>query len=84
MEHERQPSSPQRGDKDIPWRLVLWGAVAVYAVIFLLLNADRQDVNFVFFTVRTRQIWLILISMALGAVLASILPRWWRSRRDKR
>jgi hypothetical protein len=81
VENERHQSSPSRDVRDIPWRLVLWGAVAVYTVIFLLLNSDRQDVNFVFFTVKTRQIWLILISMGLGAVLGSILPRWWRSRK---
>jgi len=65
------------------WKLVLWAAIAIYAVAFLLLNSGRQDVDFVFFSVRTRQIWLILLSMGLGAVLASILPRWWRSRRTK-
>jgi len=66
------------------WKLILWGALALYAALFLLVNSDKSDVNFVFFTVRTRLIWLILLSMALGAVLASILPRWWRSRRARR
>lgn len=80
MAHQPQ-RDPSPGEGGIPrWKLVLWGAIALYAVIFLLVNSERQDVNFVFFTVRTRQIWLILISMALGAGLASILPRWWRSR----
>ena len=62
------------------WKLVLWAAIAIYAVAFLLLNSSKQEVSFVFFSVNTRLIWLILLSMALGAVLASILPRWWRSR----
>jgi uncharacterized integral membrane protein len=61
---------------------VLWGAVALYAVVFLLVNSDRSDVNFVFFTLRTRLIWLILLSMALGAFLGWVGPRWWRSRRE--
>ncbi|HET7367420.1 MAG TPA: LapA family protein [Gaiella sp.] len=69
-------------DAGIPrWKLVLWAIIAVYAVAFLLLNSSKQEVSFVFFSVNTRLIWLILLSMALGAVLASILPRWWRSRR---
>jgi hypothetical protein len=63
------------------WKLVLWAAVAIYAVAFLLLNSSKQEVSFVFFSVNTRLIWLILLSMGLGAVLASILPRWWRSRK---
>ena len=75
------PQRQRSRTESIPrWKLILWAAIAVYAVIFLLVNSGREDVNFVFFTVKTRQIWLILISMGLGAALASILPRWWRSR----
>jgi uncharacterized integral membrane protein len=58
-------------------------AIAVYTIVFLLLNDERTDVSFVFFTVRTRLIWLILLSMLLGAALAEILPRWWRGRRSR-
>jgi uncharacterized integral membrane protein len=81
-----QPNKSTRagGDEGIPWKLVLWGAIALYAVIFLLVNSKRSDVNFVFFTVRTRLIWLILLSMALGAVLGWVGPRWWRSRRERK
>ena len=83
MADERQVD-PARDPGGIPrWKLILWGALALYAVLFLLVNSDKSKVNFVFFTVNTRLIWLILLSMALGAVLASILPRWWRSRRAK-
>lgn len=72
---------PSKRDGGIPWKLVLWGAAALYALVFLLVNDERQDVSFVFFTVRTRLIWLILLSMALGAALATFGPRWWRGRR---
>ena len=79
---DEQQVEPARDKDGIPrWKLVLWAVVAVYAVAFLLLNSSKQEVSFVFFSVNTRLIWLILLSMALGAVLASILPRWWRSRR---
>ena len=67
--------------RQIPWKIVLWAAIAVYAVLFLLLNDEKQSVSFVFFTVNTRLVWLILLSMALGAALALIGPRWWRSRK---
>lgn len=60
---------------------MLWAAIALYAVLFLLLNGKKQTVNFVFFTVNTRLVWLILLSMALGAALALVGPRWWRSRK---
>jgi len=80
---------PPRGDhsehrpREIPWRLVAWVAIALYTVVFLLLNDERTDVSFVFFTIRTRLIWLILLSMLLGAGLAEILPRWWRGRQKR-
>jgi uncharacterized integral membrane protein len=69
--------------REIPWKVVGAVALAVYAVVFLLLNDERQDVSFVFFTVRTRLIWLILLSMALGGALTVVVPRWWRSRKDR-
>lgn len=78
-----QRPQPDTSPRDIPWKLVLWVAIAAYAVVFLLLNDEQQDVSFVFFTVRTRLIWLILLSMALGAALAVVGPRWWRSRRSR-
>ena len=82
MADERQVTAS--GSEGIPrWKLVLWAAVAVYAVAFLLLNSSKQEVSFVFFSVNTRLIWLILLSMGLGAVLANILPRWWRGRRAR-
>ncbi len=82
---EPSESTPPAGrEEGIPWKLVLWGAIALYAAIFLLANSRRSDVNFVFFTVRTRLIWLILLSMALGAVLGWVGPRWWRGRRERK
>ena len=59
---------------------MLWAAIAAYAVVFLLMNAERQDVSFVFFTVKTRLIWLILLSMAIGAVLGTVGRNWWQRR----
>ena len=76
-----QGNRPETTSRPIPWRLVAGGAVALYALAFLLLNDSKQSVDFVFFTVNTRLPWLILLSMALGAALALVLPRWWRSRR---
>jgi hypothetical protein len=66
----------------VPWKVVLWVALAAYAVVFLLVNSEKQDVSFVFFSVRTRLIWLILLSMALGALLARLVPHWWRRRQE--
>ncbi|HKY25622.1 MAG TPA: hypothetical protein VJM07_10725 [Gaiella sp.] len=81
MSGERLPpgDTPSK-DGGIPWKVVLWVAVAAYAVVFLLANSEKQEVSFVFFSVRTRLIWLILLSMLLGAALARFGPAWWRRR----
>lgn len=82
MANEPQAQGASSSGSGIPrWKLVLWAVVAVYAVAFLLLNSSKQEVSFVFFSVNTRLIWLILLSMALGAALGRIGPRWWRSRK---
>ena len=72
---------PAKPDGGIRWRYVILAAVGLDAVVFLLVNSERQDVSFVFFTIRTRLIWLILLSMALGALLATFVPRWLGRRR---
>ena len=83
MANEPQAQGASSSGGGIPrWKLVLWAVVAVYAVAFLLLNSSKQEVSFVFFSVNTRLIWLILLSMALGAALGRIGPRWWRGRKQ--
>lgn len=76
------PTGPPAADTKIPrWKLGLWAAVALYALLLLVLNDTEVPVRFVFFKVTTRLPWLILLSMGLGAALAIIAPRWWRSRK---
>ena len=85
MSHRDLPAGdpPSKEDGGIPWKLVLGAAAALYAVVFLLMNDEKQEVSFVFFTVNTRLIWLILLSMLLGAGLARFLPHWWRNRGER-
>ena len=81
-EHLPPGDRPSKGG-GIPWKIVLWAALAAYAVVFLLMNSEKQEVSFVFFSVRTRLIWLILLSMLLGAALARFVPHWWRRRSER-
>ena len=74
------PGDPASKGGGIPWKIVLWVALAIYAALFLLMNSEKQEVSFVFFSVNTRLIWLILLSMLLGALLATVGERWWRRR----
>lgn len=63
-----------------PWRMILAAAAVLYAVIFLLLNTDEVKISFVFFTATTSLLFLILLSMGLGAVIALFGPAYWRRR----
>jgi uncharacterized integral membrane protein len=76
------PGEPPSRSGGVSWKVVLWIVVAAYALVFLLVSSEKQDVSFVFFSVRTRLIGLILLSMALGALLARFVPHWWKQRRE--
>ncbi len=73
---EKRPDDPA----PIPWRAIVIAALVVYAVVFLLLNTDQVSVSFVFFTAKTSLLFLILLSMGLGAAIAVFGPAFWRRR----
>ena len=55
--------------------------VLIYAVLFIVLNAHRVKVSFVFFSTRTSLIFVILLSVAVGFVLGTFGPRLYRRRK---
>jgi uncharacterized integral membrane protein len=82
------PRPPDEGRRRAPsglaWRTIALAVLVVYAVVFLILNDESVEIDFVFFSATTRKIWLILLSMALGAVIALLGPRFLRWRRERR
>jgi uncharacterized integral membrane protein len=75
---------PGRAPSGLPWRTIAWIVVAVYAAIFLVRNNDKVQISFVFFEANTRLIWLILLSMGLGALLMLLGPRYVSYRKTRR
>ncbi len=71
---------PDAASAPTPWRAILGAVALVYAVIFLLLNTDQVSISFVFFTAETSLLFLILLSMGLGALIALFVPAYWRRR----
>jgi uncharacterized integral membrane protein len=69
-------------ERDIPWRLILLGAVTIYAVLFAALNSEEVRVHFVFFSTTTSLIVVMVIGILLGAV-GGYLFRELRSRRRR-
>jgi uncharacterized integral membrane protein len=63
--------------------LIGFGIVAIVAVIFIVQNSERTDVNFLFFDVNSR-IWVaLLVAIGLGVLLDRLLLGWWRRRRKR-
>ena len=55
--------------------------LAILAVVFVLQNGDRADVNFLFFDIGAA-VWVaIAISIGVGIVLDRLFIAWWRRRR---
>ena len=66
-----------------PWiQLTVIGLVALYAILFIVLNTHSAKVSFVFGTTRISVIWVILLSLGVGFVLGVVGTR--RHPRRKR
>jgi uncharacterized integral membrane protein len=66
-------------------RLIVLAVVVAYVIAFILENGKHVAVHFVFATTKVSIVWLILLSLALGAIggiLAAQLDR--RRRRLRR
>jgi len=67
----------------VSWKAILIGALAIYAVLLIIFNSKRVSVHLVFTAERTRVIWLVLLSVALGALIAWLVPRIQRRRKRR-
>jgi uncharacterized integral membrane protein len=61
-----QGTTPGAPAKAPTWKLVLFGALAVYAVLIVLLNRDQIEVSFVFFEARISLLVLIILCVGIG------------------
>ncbi len=60
------PTTPAPEKRGPPWKLILFGALAVYAVLIVLLNRKQVEVSFVFFSTRISLLVLILLCVGIG------------------
>lgn len=66
MGEAEPPKRPPEPENDVPWRLVLFAALAIYAVLIVLFNRKQVDVSFVFFTAEISLLVLILLCVGIG------------------
>jgi uncharacterized integral membrane protein len=68
--------------------IVALGLIVAYLIAFVAKNDAQVKVHFVFFTVTTSVIWLILLGLAIGIVVGVLVSqlerrRGWLSRRQQ-
>ena len=75
------PTPAKRGTST--WALVLFAALAVYALLLIILNDDKVDVSFVFFTAEISLLVLIVLCLGIGFAAGFLADRI-RERRKAR
>ena len=78
-----QGSAPSpKPEKDTPWKLIVFGVLAVYALLIIFLNRKQVEVSFVFFSTEISLLVLILLCVGLGFA-AGYLFEQLRERRKR-
>jgi uncharacterized integral membrane protein len=93
---ETPPQPPKRGFSERleegrrTFQPALWaqlisiGVVALYALLFVVLNTRHVKISFVLASTRVSVIWVILLSLAVGLVLGVLLSQLHRRRQRSR
>jgi uncharacterized integral membrane protein len=82
-----QPGTPpvqKKRSNDRGWRIYAAGAVAVLVLVFVIQNSQKVEVDFVFANTSTPLFFVIVISVALGALIGWLFPHVRRDRRRER
>jgi uncharacterized integral membrane protein len=75
----QSPTPEKRGWST--WSLVLFAALAIYAVLLIILNDDKVDVSFVFFTAEISLLVLIVLCLGIGFAAGYLADRMRERRR---
>ena len=76
----RKGRLPAESGRSISPKQVGWAAVAIVAVLFIVLNNEKTEINFLFVSPKWPMWVLIVASMVLGFLLAKLAG--WRRRDD--
>jgi len=76
------PTPEKRGTST--WALVLFAALAIYALLLIFLNKDDVDVSFVFFTAEISLLVLIVLCLGIGFAAGYLADRIRERRKARR
>jgi uncharacterized integral membrane protein len=69
-----QPDKEEQ-KSNISFQQVSWGLLAVVAVLFVVLNSDKSEMNLIFVKPELPLFVLVLTSMLIGFLLAKLTGR---------
>jgi uncharacterized integral membrane protein len=55
------------------WRAIAVGALAIYVVLFIVLNNRKLEINFVFFKIRSHELLALIVIVLLGFIAGFIM-----------
>lgn len=79
---EGQGSQP-RPEDGTPWKLIVFGVLAAYALLIVVFNREQVEVSFVFFSARISLLVLILLCVGIGFAAGYLFDQL-RDRRKQR
>jgi hypothetical protein len=78
---EEQRPSPVR--RDVPWSLIAFAVLAVYAIVIVILNREEVEIDFVFFSGRISKLVLIVLCLGIGFAAGFLFDHWRERRRNQ-
>ena len=76
---EEQRPTPAR--RDVPWSLIAFGVLALYAIVIVLLNREEVEIDFLFFSGRISKLVLIVLCLGIGFAAGFLFDHWRERRR---
>jgi uncharacterized integral membrane protein len=77
---EGQRTSPP-AERDTPWTLIVFGVLAIYAILIALFNSDQIEVDFIFFSTDISLLVLIILCVGIGFAAGYLFNRTRAKRR---
>ena len=77
---EGQPTPPEK--RGTPWTLIILAVLGLYALLLVLLNDEKVNVDFLFFSASIRKLVLILLCLVIGFAGGLLFDNW-RARRKR-
>jgi uncharacterized integral membrane protein len=77
------PGPSKAAKQETPWRLIAFGALAVYAILIVLFNRKQVEVSFVFFTAQISLLVLILLCVGIGFAAGYLFDQIRERRRQR-